>query len=294
MSHRPRLCVLCFAIALTLRAGFAMADPPYEQHQDVVYGDVHGVGLLMDVFVPTGKKNGRAIVDIASGAWHSDRSKIRDHQFAQTFDLLCKRGFVVFAIRPGSITKFNAPEMLENVRTGIRWVKRHAEEYQIDPAELGLMGASAGGHLACLAAVTADDATRVSAVAVFFPPTDFLNYGGKPLDPNASDGVGRMLAGLAFPRLAQPPTEPEAITAAIKAISPAHLVTADAPPFLLIHGDADQAVPLQQSEVMRAALQAQKVPATLIVKEGGGHPWLTIHEEVALLADWFVDELTQD
>ncbi len=80
---------------------------------------------------------------------------------------------VVFAVRPGSITKFSASEMVENTKTAIRWVKQHASEYQIDPAALGLMGASAGGHLACLAAVTADDATKVSAVGVFFPATDF-------------------------------------------------------------------------------------------------------------------------
>src|SRR6185295_5508120 len=101
---------------------------------------------------------------------------------SQTFDILCRKGYTVFAIRPGSITKFSAPEMLANLNMGIRWVKEHSKEYGIDTERLGLMGASAGGHLACLAAVTADDgktdgakvisSTRVKAVAVFFPPTD--------------------------------------------------------------------------------------------------------------------------
>ncbi len=172
--------------------------------------------------------------------------------------------------------------MVENTKTAIRWVKQHASEYQIDPAALGLMGASAGGHLACLAAVTADDATKVSAVGVFFPPTDFLDYGGEKLNIFSKDGMGRIISALAFPPGEPLPTDADAITAAVKAISPARLVHDGLPPFLLIHGDADPSVPLQQSEVMIAALKAKNVPAQLIVKPGGGHPWATIHEEVRL------------
>ena len=74
----------------------------------MVYGEVHGVGLLMDVFTPAEKNNGLAVVDVVSGAWYSDRGKIRDHARAQTFDILCRKGYTVFAIRPGSITKFSA------------------------------------------------------------------------------------------------------------------------------------------------------------------------------------------
>ena len=62
---------------------------------------LHGVGLLMDVFTPTGEANGLGIVDVISGAWHSDRGKIRDHMRAQTFQILCAKGYTVFAVRPG-------------------------------------------------------------------------------------------------------------------------------------------------------------------------------------------------
>ena len=73
----------------------------------------------------------------------------------------------------------------------------------------------------------------------------------------------------------------------LEAMSAARQVTASAPPFLLIHGDADLVVPLQQSERLVSELQKNKISVELIVKRGGGHPWLTIHEEVAKLADWF-------
>jgi dipeptidyl aminopeptidase/acylaminoacyl peptidase len=60
---------------------------------------------------------------------------------------------------------------------------------------------------------------------------------------------------------------------------------------LIIHGDADTVVPLQQSEVMLAALKKAGVVAELVVKPGGGHPWSTLHEEVRVIADWFDKQL---
>ena len=128
--------------------------------------------------------------------------------------------------------------------------------------------------------------TRVKAVAVFFPPTDFLDFGGKMLD-SRDELYGRLLRGAAKPQA-------EDAAQLLKQISPAHLVTRGAPPFLLIHGDADPVVPLQQSERMLAALKEAGVPAELIVKKGGGHPWFTIHEEVRILADWFDKQLESD
>ena len=297
MFRHRCLVLILLALCFSTRAAVAQ-EPPYVQHENVVYGEAHGVGLLMDIFTPTGDANGLGVVDVISGAWHSDRGKIRDHERARTFHTLCDKGYTVFAIRPGSITKFNVAEMLSHLNEGIRWVKKHAGDYQVDPERLGLMGASAGGHLACLAAVTAEkglgnsegnganQSTRVKAVAVFFPPTDFLDFGGKTLD-SGDELMGRLVGSAA---------QPQAVDSAqlLKQISPAHLVTRQAPPFLLIHGDADPVVPLQQSERMLAALKEAGVSAELIVKQGGGHPWFTIHEEVKVVADWFDKQLVPD
>src|SRR5215510_7357478 len=128
------LVAICVPMAATTAAG---QEATYVQRENIVYGEVHGIGLLMDVFTPSGKANGLGVIDVISGSWYSDRGKIRDHQRAQTFDILCRKGYMVFAIRPGSITKFSAPEMLANLNTGIRWVKDHAKEYNIDAERLG-------------------------------------------------------------------------------------------------------------------------------------------------------------
>jgi acetyl esterase/lipase len=288
------------ACASVVAAAAPLAAAPkltYEQHKNIVYGEVDGVGLVMDVFTPTGAKNGIGIIDVASGGWHSDRGKIEDHRLARFYDIFCGRGYTVFAIRPGSVSKFTVPEMVKNLRTGIKWVRSHAKEYGIDPDNLGISGASAGGHLTCLTVVTTPDDPKnpspFKAVAVFFPPTDFLMWGKAPADASPGSRVGKVLRSLiamrgdeSFDKLT-----PEEIKDRVRQICPARLVNGKQPPFLLIHGDADPIVPLQQSECFCEALKKNGGSAELIVKPGGTHPWLTIHEEVKAMADWFDKQL---
>lgn len=283
--------IVCVLVAIPAFA----EDLVYEQTEDVVFGETNGIGLLMDVFVPTVPKNGLAIVDIASGAWHSDRGKIRDHKMARFYDFFCGKGYTVFAIRPGSRSKFTAEEMVANVKTGIRWVKAHAGEYSIDPNRVGLTGASAGGHLASLTVVTTEAGdpnardemkrigTDVAAVGIFFPPTNFLQWGDGQPD-------FKMIGDILFAGGIDCQT-PEEIEAKAREISPALRVNGPTPPFLIWHGDADPLVPLQQSEFFVEKLKAAGTDVEFYIKKGGAHPWMTIPEEVAMMADWFDSKL---
>jgi acetyl esterase/lipase len=278
--------------------GFAAEGTVYRQQEDVVFAQVHGIAVTMDIFTPVGEKNGIGIVDVASGAWSSDRGKIRDHKRALIYDVFCKRGYTVFAVRPGSISRFSGLDMKDHIERGIRWIKTRSDEYKIDPNRLGLMGASAGGHLASLVAVsngqTSDEhSASVAAVGVFFPPTDLIEYGDKTFDPRSDANLGRVVRALAF-RDGVKGLSDEAVERGLTAMSPARLVTKNAPPFLLIHGDADEVVPLQQSQRLMNELKQRDVPVELIVKKGGGHPWLTIPVEVAKMADWFDRQLASD
>ena len=290
------------SIALSFKL-YAIEVPEYVQTQDVVFGEVHGTGLLMDVFVPKGPSNGLAIIDVASGSWYSDRGKIKDHTLAQFYAIFCSRGYCVFAARPGSKTRYTATEMDQHVKLAIRYVKEHAEEYNINKDKLGITGASAGGHLATLAALTPLEGdpksnnklsrhdSTVAAVAVFFPPTDFLEWReGTPIDPKVLAPLLAVGATTSNEGSLSGKNEDQ-LKEMARAISPLHRVVKPTVPFLLIHGDADPVVPLSHSEKLVKAIQASGGNAELIVKQGGGHAWLTIPVEVATMADWFDKQL---
>lgn len=258
---------------------------PFEHTQNVVYGEAHGVGLIMDVFVPRGEKNGAAIIDVVSGAWYADRGKLAEHWAAGMYEFHCARGFTVFAVRPGSVSHFTGEEMLAHIRTALKFVRGRAAEYGIDPQRIGLVGASAGGHLATLAAVTAAPEDRVQAVAVFFPPTDFLDWNSDGQMPDFEE-IGPLLFADSLNGRSE-----EDIRAKAAALSPARQVGENPPPCLFIHGDADPLVPLFQSQTMLEALKRAGGNAELVVKPGGEHPWPTIREDVAVMAAWMERQL---
>ncbi|MBI2421412.1 MAG: alpha/beta hydrolase [Candidatus Hydrogenedentes bacterium] len=276
-----------------LAAGMAFAqdEKPYEQVVDHVYVTHEGADFYMDIFTPKGKKNGLAIIDVASGAWHADRGKIDDHEQAQMYNIFCGKGYMVFAVRPGSRGDYDVLQMAARIKDGIRWVKHHAAEYGIDPKRIGLTGASAGGHLASLTAVTPEQGsadapdplakldTSVKAVGIFFPPTDFIEWTG-------GTGKSERLGDIFFQGGYGTHTDEEIKARATEA-SPALQIKGKTPPFLIYHGDADPLVPLRQSEILVEALKKHGNQAELIVVPGGAHPWPTIPEEVAKLADWF-------
>ncbi len=297
MNRLPNfvLAVLLVSAAPSIRLE-AQQDLPYTQTKDALYGEIHGTGLLMDVFTPKDKKRGLGIVDVASGAWYSDRGKIRDHTLSQMFTVYCSRGYTVFAVRPGSKSRYTVFEMDQNLKTALRFIKEHSKDYGIDPDRLVLTGASAGGHLATLAALTVEPGkpdskniaqrfdTSVKAVAVFFPPTDFIDW------DNGKRAELGMLGPLLFLGGSAGRSEDEIVAKAREA-SPLHRVTKTTIPFLLIHGDADKVVPLAHSQKLVEAINKAGGSAELMVKAGGGHPWLTIPEEVQKLADWFDKQL---
>jgi len=278
-----RLLFVLFAVAVAAATAGAERDAVYRQTQNVIYAEVEGVGLLMDVFAPArdaGAGKGLGIICVISGAWKSDRGMVEAYQKIGLIDILCAHGYTVFAVRPETYTSFTAEQMIDHINLGIRYVKTHAAEYGIDTERLGLTGTSAGGHLACLAATRSKPDTAVQAVAVICPATDFLDFGGEKY------GLGLMEWRLAFQGGAAGRSEQEK-EAAAKSISPMYHVKPGLPPFLLIHGDADSLIPTEQSTRFVAALQAAGNSADLIIKQGGDHSWPTIKEEIEKLAQWF-------
>jgi dipeptidyl aminopeptidase/acylaminoacyl peptidase len=134
----------------------------------------------------------------------------------------------------------------------------------------------------------------VQAVACFFPPTDFLNYGEEGKYAFTEDGLlANFRSAIDVRELDKKTkrlehlTDKEKIEALYRRVSPITHVSADDPPTLIIHGDADKLVPIQQAEVMIAKLKKVGVPAKLVVRKGKGHGWIELEEDTAVIADWF-------
>jgi dipeptidyl aminopeptidase/acylaminoacyl peptidase len=188
----------------------------------------------------------------------------------------------------------------------VRFIRYHAKDYGIDPDRIGISGASAGGHLSLMLGTAGDKgdpnakdpvdrvSSRVQAVACFFPPTDFLNY-GKTGDAkiHAIDHAPPYRAAFDYRELDKESrlwvsiTDPKRLEEIARQVSPVSHVSPDDPPTLIIHGDQDRLVPLQQSELIVEKLKKAGVDTNLVVKKGAGHGWLGLDKDESQLIDWF-------
>ncbi len=277
-------------------AGIESLIVPYTATEDVVYGQKEGMGLTFDVLEPETGRKGLGVILVSSGGWKSDKPNLpekvaelrRDHWVMG----LLHNGFTVFLVRHGSGPRFQVPEMVEDIRRSVRFIRMKAADYNIDPDYIGITSGSSGGHLALMVGVTGDDgkadskdlvervSSRTQAIVGWFPPTDLINWG-------AADGYKVVLAFKPelFDEMFGTITD---LPAQLKAISPLYFVTPDAPPLLLIHGDEDEGVPVQQSEVMKAKYDEVGLPVKLIVQPGGGHTyWDGIERHYVDVGKWF-------
>jgi acetyl esterase/lipase len=281
---------------------FAGAQETFTRQADIIYGRKHGMALTLDAFRPRENANGLGVVFVVSGGWYSSHAP--DGHIGR-FRFLLDRGYAVFAVVHGSQPKFAIPEIVEDLHRAVRFIRFHAKDYGIDPARIGITGGSAGGHLSLMQGTAGDLGTpdakdpidrvssRVQAVACYFPPTDFLNY-GKPGENAIGRGILWNYSG-AFDFKELDPywrrlvtiTDEEKIAALGRRVSPVTHVTPDDPPTLIIHGDKDWLVPIQQSESIVERLKAAGVEAKLVVKPGAAHGWPDMGKDAVLFADWF-------
>jgi acetyl esterase/lipase len=279
-------------------------ERPYRLTSEVVYGRRTGLALTYDVYTPKARANGAAIIFVLSGGWYSDRAVLGP--FAAPFiNSFVARGYTVFVVVHGSQPIFTIPDAVADVDRAVRFIRLHAKEYRIDSDRIGIAGASAGGHLSLMQAMAGDTgnptavdlldrvSSRVQAVACFYPPTDFLNYGEAGKYAFDADGLLSAFRTAIDVRALDQSThrlerlDDEKQREIARQVSPITHVSADDPPTLIVHGDADKLVPISQAEAMVAKFRAVGVPAELIVKKGAAHGWPNPEKEIRLLADWF-------
>lgn len=228
---------------------------------DIEYANVGGVSLKLDAFTPDGPGPFPAVIMVHGGGWNSgDKSGGRSKGLMAPMDEpLAQAGFARFEINYRLAPKYLYPACLEDVETAIRWVKAHAADYHLDSNRIALAGESAGGHLVELAAMQADAGTRVNAVVSFYGANDLV------AQAKVEGPTGNPLKLFGFSAV------DEQTTPVLWAASPAAHLKPGLPPFLLVHGDADQRVAYQSDVTFRAKLLALGVPCDLLTIPGGDH-----------------------
>ena len=172
-----------------------------------------------------------------------------------------------------------------------------------------MTGGSAGGHLSLMLGTAGDngnpkaqdpvdrESSRVQAVACFFPPTDFFNYGQPGKVALGRGTLSAFRAPFDFHEYDRnsnhfvPVVDEAELKKIGRSISPAYHASPDDPPTLILHGDADKLVPIQQAELMVEALKKAGVEAKIVVKPGAAHGWGGMDKDMGLFADWFDEHL---
>jgi acetyl esterase/lipase len=293
----------CLATSVCLASATLADEASFTRTEDVIYGRKYGLAMTMDVFTPKEHANGLGIVWCCSSGWVSSKP-----DGIGPAKELVDRGYVVFAVVHGSQPKFTIPEVLDDMHRAVRFIKAHSQDYKIDPEKLGICGGSAGGYLSLMQGFAPkpgdpnakdpveQQSSSVAAVACFFPPTDFLNYG---VEGNVSLGDGSL-------HQFRPPfefwerekesnrlviiSEPARRKEIGKQISPIYFATKDSPPTLIIHGDADPLVSIDRPHDMIAAIKKAGGAPKLTAYKGVGHDaWTPTYRDNKVL-DWLFEQ----
>jgi acetyl esterase/lipase len=217
------------------------------------------------------------VVFVAGSAWTASHAygatALKETQHRDWAPALLRAGYTVFAINHRATPRFHFPAPVEDLQRAIRFVRHNATQFGIEPGRLAAIGGSSGGNLVGLAATLAapgiaDDPDPVNrepatlqCVVLRAAPTDL-----KAMIGGSAIGTAAVVAFLN--RLPAPSADDQSV---YRAASPISHVSASSPPMLLLHGDADDTVPFQQSVAMEAALRAVNVPVALVRVPGGAH-----------------------
>jgi len=265
-----------------------------ELSADLVYTISGGRPRLLDLYIPRGAARPMpVIVWLHAGGWRAgDRKQAPDlsRHFAS-------HGFAMASIDYRLSGEATFPAQLHDVKAAIRWLRAHGGGYGIDGGRIGLWGASAGGHLATLAALTPtnelgrpddganehrDVPTDVQAVVTAYAPIDFLSMDAQRDEARIAVEDPSAFVLPAGARTADARSYESLLIGApindrpdlARAASPLTYMAAGAPPFLIVHGRSDRAVPVQQSELLQEALARCGTDVTLHLVDERGHGFL--------------------
>ncbi|WP_447724364.1 alpha/beta hydrolase fold domain-containing protein [Sphingomonas koreensis] len=254
----------------------AAASTPVTSTTDIVYA-THPTGPLhLDLHRPAGKGRAPVLVFLHGGGWaRGERPKSWTG-----FRRFVEAGYAVVSVQYRLSGTARAPAAVQDARCAMAWVAREAGRYQLDQRRIVVMGSSAGAHLALLAGMLGSKSDidvpacgpvpRAAAIVDFYGPSDLRPESlGAWRSPSITKWVGE---------------GPDAAALAAR-MSPLALVRKGQPPVFIVHGDADDVVPIQSSQLLKAALDRAGVPSEFQTVPGGGHGQFEDDVQARLHAD---------
>ena len=224
----------------------------------VEYANRNGLSLQFDACIPSGEAPFAAVIIVHGGAWVRGDRRV---EVAPIFGPLTEAGIAWFSIS----YRFATDPMqfgiaIRDVEDAVRFVKAHAAEYRIDPTRIALIGESAGGQLAAMAALNNSSELKVKGVVALYTPTDLVALAANsPMVPASIQAALRGTPWKSF------------ILSRLAELSPINHVRAGMPPFLLIHGTADPLVPFDQSTRMCAQMNSVGASCEVYPVLNAGH-----------------------
>ncbi len=254
--------LLCSLILLTTAA---LADT----QTDIEYAGVGETSLKLDLHRPQGE-NPPLIVYVHGGGWRAGSKE--DVPIADLYD----RGFAIASVNYRLSTQAVFPAQVHDIKAALRFLRANASRLHINATKIGILGSSAGGHLAALVGVTNGNKELEGKVGEHLGQSSDVQvivsyYGASNLETilSQSTPAGRDFRIPALKLLLgdTPDKKPELA----KLASPvAHLDKKD-PPLMLIHGDVDPQMPPQQSQELTKACEDMGLPVALLMLPGSLH-----------------------
>ncbi|MDG2382683.1 MAG: alpha/beta hydrolase [Pirellulaceae bacterium] len=234
-----------------------------QEQTDIEYGNVDGHSLLLDLYRPQESSQPTpGLIFIHGGAWSGGERTVYRYYTTR----FAERGFAAATITYRLSGQANFPAAVHDAKCAVRWMRAHAEKYNIDPDRIAVIGGSAGGHLAMMVGYTENGemegngghqgvSSRVGAVVNFYGPVDLTTEEGK------GAGAVRDFLGGPFDEM---PLQ-------YKAASPISHLDKDDPPTLIVHGTLDQTVSIQQADLLADKLKQVSVDHSYERLEGWPH-----------------------
>lgn len=272
--------VLCLVLASGLGWGLTAAaeQAPFRKVSDLVFAEVDGRELLLDLYLPQASRPLPLIVYVHGGAW---RAGSRD---SMPLIALLGAGYAIASVDYRLTPEARFPAQVHDIKAAIRFLRGNQDHYRYDSRKVAIAGSSAGGHLAALVGVTngtaelegsvgahLDQSSEVQAIIAYFGASNLLTI----LHQSTPHGLSVRKPALQLLLGGQPEQQRQLAMLA----SPVFHVDRSDPPLLLLHGDQDPQMPINQSHELHGKFKSLGLSVALHVLHGAAHGGKVFYDE---------------